>query len=299
MICREKMKIIFIGTVESSKEMLLKLLEIKAEIVGVITKEQSNFNADFYNLAPICKQVDIPYIFATDINSQETIDWVNSLSPDIIICFGWSSLIKRELLNIPKLGIIGYHPSELPKNRGRHPLIWALALGLEQTASTFFFMDEGADSGDILSQEIIEIDYKDNAKTLYEKMIKTSLNQIERIILNLKNNSYKKIKQDETKANYWRKRTKKDGIINFKMHSRTIYNLVRALSDPYVGTHLLYNDEEIKIWKVEEINCDLRNIEPGKVLNVENGQITVKSADGAIKILKHEFKKLPEIGEYL
>ena len=34
---------------------------------------------------------------------------------------------------MPALGVIGYHPAELPKNRGRHPLIWALVLGLKKT----------------------------------------------------------------------------------------------------------------------------------------------------------------------
>ena len=51
------------------------------------------------------------------------------------------------------MGILGYHPSLLPFNRGRHPIIWALALGLKETGSTFFFMDENADTGDIVSQK--------------------------------------------------------------------------------------------------------------------------------------------------
>ena len=52
---------------------------------------------------------------------------------------------------------MGYHPAELPYNRGRHPIIWALALGLKSTASTFFYMKEGADDGDIISQEIVKL----------------------------------------------------------------------------------------------------------------------------------------------
>ena len=60
------------------------------------------------------------------------------MRPDIIFCFGWSRLIKEELLKIPKKGVVGYHPAMLPKNRGRHPLIWALALGIKTTGSTFF-----------------------------------------------------------------------------------------------------------------------------------------------------------------
>ena len=84
------------------------------------------------------------------------------MKPDIIFCFGWSSLIKSEVLNLTKLGVVGYHPAMLPNNRGRHPLIWAKILGLTQTGSTYFFMDEGADTGDILDQSSFEIsiDYR-------------------------------------------------------------------------------------------------------------------------------------------
>jgi len=67
-----------------------------------------------------------------------------------------SSLLKKELLSLPPNGVLGYHPAKLPQNRGRHPLIWSLVLGLEESASTFYFMDEGADSGDILSQKDFE-----------------------------------------------------------------------------------------------------------------------------------------------
>ena len=70
---------------------------------------------------------------------------------------GWSRIIGKELLAVPPKGIVGYHPAALPANRGRHPIIWALALGLKETASTFFFMDNGADSGPIISQKSLII----------------------------------------------------------------------------------------------------------------------------------------------
>ena len=77
------------------------------------------------------------------------------------------------------MGVLGYHPAELPKNRGRHPIIWALVLGLKRTASTFFFMDEGADTGDILSQYKINISKNDNAETLYNRIIEVAMKQVD------------------------------------------------------------------------------------------------------------------------
>lgn len=293
------MKILFIGTVEFSYKALKKLIDLNAEIVGVCTKNKSDFNSDFADLTPLCKKAGIPFKYVDDINSNENIAWIRSLSPDIIFCFGWSNLIKKDLLGLPKMGVVGYHPALLPKNRGRHPIIWALTLGLNVSGSTFFFMTEGADDGDILSQEKVEILYEDDAKSLYDKVSNIALRQIETFLPKLQNNSFETIKQNNDLANVWRKRGKVDGKIDFRMTSRAIYNLVRALTKPYIGAHVEYNGQDISIWKVEEVEFDQNNIEFGKVLENNGKSILVKTYDKAIKIIDHSFKELPQIGEYL
>lgn len=293
------MRILFIGTVEFSYKALKKLIELNAEIVGVCTKKKSDFNSDFEDLTPLCKKADIPFKYVDDINSNENIDWIRSLSPDIIFCFGWSNLIKKDLLGLSKMGVVGYHPALLPKNRGRHPLIWALALGLNDSGSTFFFMTEGADDGDILSQEKVKILYEDNAKSLYDKVSNIALRQIEDFLPKLQNNNFRITKQNNDLANVWRKRGKFDGKIDFRMTSRAIYNLVRALTKPYIGAHVEYNGQDISIWKVEEVEFDQNNIEFGKVLENDGKSIVVKTYDKAIKIIDHGFKELPKVGEYL
>lgn len=293
------MRIIFIGTVNFSYTMLKKLISLKANIVGVCTKKDSNFNSDFCDLTNLSKQNNISSKYVQDINSKENIEWIKGCNPDIIFCFGWSNLIKKELLDLPPMGIIGYHPSKLPSNRGRHPLIWALALGLSQSGSTFFFMNEGADSGDILSQEDFTITNKDNAKSLYIKISNLAQTQIEDFFPKLLNKTFERIKQNHLLSNTWRKRGKKDGLIDFRMTSDNIYNLVRALSKPYPGAHVEYKDEDISIWKIEVTPYHYKNIEPGKVLESNKDFIIIKTYDSAVKITEHEFNKIPIEGEYL
>ena len=78
--------------------------------------------------APLCEKNKIPYKCVDDINSKDNFDWIKSFKPDIIFCLGWSNLLKKNILTLAPMGVLGYHPSELPKNRVRHPLISALAL---------------------------------------------------------------------------------------------------------------------------------------------------------------------------
>lgn len=296
----KKSKILFIGTVEFSYRALSALIENKFDIVGVLTKSESNFNSDYYDLTPLAKANNIPIFYRTKDNQDEIISFINSKNPDIIYCFGWSHILPKIIISIPKHGVIGFHPAELPNNRGRHPIIWALFLGLKQTASTFFVMDEGADTGDIISQEKIKI-IEDNALSLYNKIINVALKQIVSFTLELETKGafLDKIKQDKTEGNSWRKRTKNDGKIDFRMTSRAILNLVNALSRPYVGAHLEFQEKEVKVWEVKEEKTNKLNHEPGKVLKIDGSDLIVKTYDSSIRITDHEFNHLPLKGEYL
>ena len=293
------MRILFIGCVEFSARALQTLIAAKVEVAGVVTRRQSVFNADFADLQPLCAAAGLAIHFTSDVNSGETLDWIGSRRPDIVFCFGWSSLIKRELLAMPAMGVIGFHPAALPRNRGRHPLIWALALGLEETASTFFFMDEGADSGDLLDQRPVPIHYEDTARTLYDRVAATALAQITAFLPKLQAGTFSRTPQDHRLANTWRKRGKNDGLIDFRMSSRGVYNLVRALTHPYIGAHALYRDQEVKVWAAREERTAAANIEAGKVVAVEENALLVKCGEGAVWLLRHEFTPMPAAGEYL
>ncbi len=292
------MRIIFIGSVYFSRVMLEKLIELKANVVGVITKEYSTFNADFDDLSSIAQKNNIPCNYVQNVNDKSNVEWIRNLSAEVIFCFGWSNLINKDILNLCPLGVIGFHPALLPNNRGRHPLIWAKVLGLNKSGTSFFFMDEGADTGDLLDQKEFQISFEDTASTIYQKMIDNALKQVESFLPKLQNKCYQRVKQNEI-GNTWRKRGVIDGLIDFRMTSESICNLVRGLAKPYAGAHCISNGEEIKIWEVELEKFDLQNIEPGKVIELVGNNIKVKTYNGAIILKNHEFSTIPQIGTYI
>ena len=296
------LKVAFIGCVQFSYELLKTILDLPhVQVTAVVTKKQSPFNADFVSLAPLAEQYGIPCLNLEAKEQRDIAQWLNRYTFDTIFCFGWSHLLPKTVLDMPKYGVIGYHPAALPRNRGRHPIIWALALGLEETASTFFVMDEGADSGDIIDQRRVVIDGEDNAATLYRKLLETAKEQVKSFSLDMQSGVLKRIPQDHSQANYWRKRSKRDGQIDWRMTAVTIHNLVRALHPPYPGAHCLFEDQEIKIWetRVEDDLPSTRHFEPGKILKVENGEIIVKCGQGCLRIVRHQFDPLPKEGSYL
>lgn len=291
---------IFIGCVESSYIILKHMIENDMIVSGIITMEHSVVNADFHSLAPLAEEFGIDCFITKNINDEETLKFVRLKKPEIIYCFGWSRLIGKELLSLPEYGVIGYHPAAIPNNRGRHPLIWALALGLSKTASTFFVMDEGADTGDIISQREITIDYEDDAQSLYEKVLQAAKEQVIEFTNQIIDGTLLRTPQDQKRGNTWRKRGYMDGQIDWRMSCDGIYNLVRALTHPYIGAHFIYGESEIKVWKCSvEKNETLRNIEPGKVIKVNSEtDFEIKAYDGIVHISDCDKINLNE-GEYL
>ena len=131
------------------------------------------------------------------------------------------------------------------------------------------------------------------------KVVNIALLQIENFLPKLNNKTFHLVEQNNEKSNLWRKRSYADGRIDFRMTSKAIYDLVRALSEPYIGAHINYKNKDIIIWDVNIVENYDANIEHGKVIDVQDGKILVKTYDSAIEISRHQFKEIPKIGEYL
>jgi methionyl-tRNA formyltransferase len=297
----QPLRIALIGCVHFSETMLRSLLSSPdVAVQGVVTRRQSAINADFVDLTPLAAQHHVP-VFHAEGNAQDAMAaWLRGLELDAIFCLGWSYLLKPELLSLAPQGVVGYHPALLPRNRGRHPIIWALALGLPETGSTFFRMDAGADSGPILSQRRLAIAPDDDAAALYARLEAVAQQQIGELAQGLRQGTVKVVPQEAAKATAWRKRGRQDGRIDWRMTAPAIYNLVRALARPYPGAHCDTPGGEVKIWRCRLGPESAADIEPGFVLSVSGRDLHVQCGLGSSLIVEqHEFSVLPQPGDYL
>ena len=281
-----RLNIVFIGCVSFS-ELMLDTLSSISEIntCGIVTRSSSAFNSDFVDLGTHNCAAQSSVFYYEKSKDELFFQWLKNIAPDYIFCFGWSTLLPRRILDIPKYGVVGYHPSLLPRNRGRHPIIWALALGLTQTGSTFFFMDHEADSGPILSQSKVEISLTDNAGSLYSKICVSAVSQLKELCHEFIQNTHKAKPQDPRLATSWRKRTYEDGKIDWRMSSLSIYNLIRALSHPYPGADGYLAGQDFKIWDAEIGEPGLPDVEPGVILSLSE-RIHVQCGDNSTIYLK-------------
>lgn len=293
------MRIVFVGTVEFSLRLLEKLLDLHLRPIGVVSAEDSNRYSDFADLGPLAREWGIPHLAVDDLNSEVAIDWMASLDPDFIFCFGWSQILSQQVLDIPRRGVMGYHPTKLPQNRGRHPIIWTIVLGLTETASTFFMMDEGVDSGPIVSQHMVTLAESEDAASLYRKLVVIAEKQLEAILPKLFESKLVLLPQEKVNASNWRKRSMEDGEIDWRMSSMAIDRLVRALTKPYSGATFEYLGTTYVVWKCRREQAVPVEAEPGKVLNTVESSVLVKTGSGGIWLEKIEPLLRVQNGAYL
>ena len=143
------------------------------------------------------------------------------------------------------------------------------------------------DSGDILSQDIVDVDIKDDYYSLEEKMSDLGSKAIRDTLLNFDEFYKNRIKQDDSKAIFTKKISKEMGKIDWKNDSLTIYNQIRALID-YPKAYFNYEGNNVKVLKAEVIDTYKEN--PGYVYEADSkNKIVIGTADGAIRIHKIQF----------
>ncbi|HDS09790.1 MAG TPA: hypothetical protein ENN73_06125 [Firmicutes bacterium] len=172
--------------------------------------------------------------------------------PDLLIVIGWREIIPEDIISIPKLGTIGFHPTLLPFGRGPAPIINTILSGIKKSGVTMFYLDKGLDSGDIIGQESFEIGENDYAGDVYFKVIKAGKRLLKRYLPLLKNGTAPRIPQDERKVFYFKKPRLKDNKIDlYKDSPELIIRKIRALSKPYLGAYIKTGEKKLRIWKAD------------------------------------------------
>lgn len=112
----------------------------------------------YYSLDEIIKFKKFDHFKVTDINSSEAITFIKNLEPDIIFSLSFPYILKKKIIDLPRLGVINLHRSYLPKYRGGSPVFWVRANKANKTGFTIHHISDGpVDSGNILLQREIDI----------------------------------------------------------------------------------------------------------------------------------------------
>ena len=230
---------------------------------------------------------DIKVVTPDSVNTEEFVEQLKDLEIDFIVVVAFGQLIGKLLLEEFNDRIINLHPSILPKYRGAAPMQFTLLNGDEKTAPTTMLIEKGMDSGDILMQNIVDVDIKDDYYSLEEKMSDLGSKAIRDTLLNFDELYKNRIKQDDDKATYTSKISKEMGKIYWEKSSFEIYNQIRALVD-FPKAYFAYEGDNVKVLEAQILDNYQAN--PGYIYEADSkNNIVIGTGDGAIKIDKLQF----------
>ena len=284
------MNIVFAGTPDFAVPSLIKLNEEEEiNIKTVITQpDRRRGRGKKVQYTPVKKaslKRNLSVLQPKNINSSETIEKLNDMNLDLIVVVAYGQILSKELLELPEKGCINLHASLLPEYRGSSPIQQAILDGKDKTGVTIMFMEEGLDTGDIISQKEVLMKNSYNAGDLHDKLAETGAKLLAETVLDMKENKIKATPQDNSKSSYTGQLSKKDGLIDWEKSSQNIYYFVKAMN-PWPGSFTYLNGKLLKIFEVEVVDNN-SNQKPGEIVSADpNFGLLVQTGNGVIKINK-------------
>jgi methionyl-tRNA formyltransferase len=284
------LRIVFMGTAELSCDSLRELIESPdCQVVAVVTQPDRPKGRELkLQPSPVKElglQAKLPVLQPERARSEEFLAELRGLQPDLIAVAAYGQILPAGILDLPRFGCLNVHTSLLPRYRGAAPIQWAILNGDPETGVTIMKMDEGLDTGDILTQATTPIHPEDNAETLHDRLAGMGAELLLRTIPDYVAGGITSQPQPKEGVSYAPKIKKQDGHIDWHQPARAIWNRVRGLA-PWPGAFSFLPSQPqphlLKIWRAEVAE---RSGPPGEVLQADKGGIVVGCGHAALRIL--------------
>lgn len=287
----DRPRILFFGYSEVGYACLSLLIERGDNVVALITHEDNPSEKIWFKTPAVAaKETGIPVFTPESVNTPEWREKIAALKPDLILSVYYRHMIGTKILALPPLGAWNMHGSLLPKYRGRAPINWAVLHGESRIGMTLHRMVKSADAGAVVDQEGVEIGPRDTAEQAFRKVLPCARTVLARQIGALLAGTARETPQDEAQANYFSGRKPEDGRIVWAQPSVQIFNLIRAVTDPYPGAFADVGAARLMVWWAETDSPLTRGRRgaPGEVLSV--APLVIATADGALELTKTEWR---------
>ncbi len=281
------MRIVFMGTPDFSVPCLKALAESKHDVVGVFCQPDKPVGRKQIMTPPDVKVEALKHGFEifqpVSLKNGKGVEILKQLNPDLVVVVAYGKILPVDFLNYPKYGCINVHASILPKYRGASPIHHAVLNGDEITGVTVQQMDEGIDTGDILTIKECRIGINDTTEYMYEVLAPLGAEAMLETIELIEKGALKLTKQDESKASHVGLLTKEMSKIDWSLSAKEIHNKIRGLYS-WPGAFTTLNGKMLKIHS-SVISDKTGNNNPGEIIE-SSGSFVVSCGDNKCIELK-------------
>lgn len=274
------MKLGFVTCVQLGLSCMEALYEAGGELCLAITlkDEKAKTKSGRVYLDNFCNSNGIELYKIDHVNDDEVHQLIQEYDLDWLFIIGWSQIANKRLLDSPKNGVLGMHPTLLPVGRGRAAIPWAIIKELDKTGVTLFKLDKGVDTGPILSQFEIPLSNKTTSQDLYQHVDSAHISLMKQAIPLILKDDIKLEVQDETKATIWDGRNPQDGEININGSKNEAEKLIRAVTKPYPGAFIFIDDKKHIVWSAQ-------------IVSKRTDGLCIEFSDGLLECLDWEIVK--------
>lgn len=300
---QNELKMIFMGTPDLAATVLNSLLEAGYAVSAVVTQpDKPKGRGKALACSPVKElavEKGIAVLQPERAKDETFIEKLRALQPDIIVVAAYGKLLPKAILDLPKFGCINVHTSLLPDYKGAAPIQWAILNGEEETGVTIMYMDEGCDTGDIISAEKLQIAADETGGGLHDKLAVLGGELLVRTLPSILDGSCSRTPQEKGVGRYVSIIDKSLGNLDFSRPAAELERYIRGL-DPWPCAFTKMDGKMLKLWKAYVIDETVTE-KPGTVLAGDKKALRVATGEGILAIteLQPEGKRRMKTEEYL
>ncbi len=277
------MNIVFMGTPDIAADSLKALIAAGHKISAVFTKPDKPVGRKQILTAPpvkvLAEENNIPVFQPETLRDGEAYRILKEINPEIIVVVAYGKILPKEILELTEFGCINAHASLLPKYRGSSPIQWSIVCGEKHTGITIQYMDEGIDTGDIISKAEIEIGENETAEELFDRLSVLAGELLCSTLESIENGTAVRTPQNEEEATYAPMIKKEMGEIDFNKSAQDIHNLVRGFYS-WPAAYTFIGGKRLKVYKTEVVSA---SAEPKTILSSDK-QLIIACGKDAIRL---------------
>ena len=281
-------RLVFMGTPDFAVPSLEALHQSPHRIVAVVTQpDRPKGRGRTLSPPPVkvrASALGLPVWQPSNLNAPELVAKLREAVPDWLIVIAYGRILRKNMLDLPRLGAINVHASLLPHYRGPAPIQWAVINGDPATGVTTMLMDEGLDHGEILLQAETPIATNETTAELHDRLARMGADLLLQTLARHMRGDLRPSVQDHDAATYAPLLSKDDGIVQWNSPAHAIDARIRGLT-PWPGAFTFLDGRRLKIYKVR-MAANPAGAAPGTVLTGFEDELRVAAADGALSILE-------------
>jgi methionyl-tRNA formyltransferase len=291
-LAQERFRTIFFGSPAFAVPSL-EAAHATADVVGVVCQPDKPAGRGLTLTPPAVKvratELGLTVVQPTKLKTGEFAEWVRAQRADVALVVAYGRILRRDVLDGPRLGCVNVHASLLPKYRGAAPITWAVVRGETETGVTLMKLDEGMDTGPTFARVTTPIDPDETAGALGERLARIGGDAVREWLGRYVAGDCELQAQDDAAATTAPMLEKDNGRIDWTMDARRVHDHVRGMS-PWPGAFTTARGRPVKVLATRVVVRDAPPATPGehapgKVVIADKSRLLVACGSAVVELV--------------